>query len=57
MYLDTIVNETLCQRYAKIANSVEGQQVQPFSTEVQTGSTDFGKALINLQSIMIESHK
>ncbi|KAL3484947.1 hypothetical protein BJX62DRAFT_243459 [Aspergillus germanicus] len=42
MYLDTIVNETLCRRYAEIANSVEGQQVQAFSTEVQTGSTDFG---------------
>jgi hypothetical protein len=47
MYLDTIVNETLCRRYAEIANSVEGQQVQAFSTELQTGSTDFGKPLVN----------
>ncbi|KAJ5669058.1 hypothetical protein N7462_010128 [Penicillium macrosclerotiorum] len=42
MYTDTIINETLCNRYTEIANSIEGQNARPFNTKVETGSTDFG---------------
>ncbi|KAJ5710446.1 hypothetical protein N7488_004602 [Penicillium malachiteum] len=42
MYTDTIVTESLSNRYAQIANSIEGQNVIPFQDRVQPGSTDFG---------------
>ncbi|KAJ5628210.1 hypothetical protein N7490_010438 [Penicillium lividum] len=42
MYLDQVVTESLCQRYADIANSTGTEKVHPFSTKVETGSTDFG---------------
>ncbi|KAJ5918162.1 hypothetical protein N7454_010537 [Penicillium verhagenii] len=42
MYLDQVITESLCQRYADIANSTGGEKVTPFSSKVETGSTDFG---------------
>lgn len=43
MYTDTIVTESLCNRYAEITNSIEGQKTIPFIHRIEPGSTDFGK--------------
>jgi hypothetical protein len=44
MYTDQVITESLYQRYADIANSIGNEKVNnPWSTKVETGSTDFGK--------------
>lgn len=43
MYTDTLVTESLCNRYAEITNSIEGQKTIPFIHRIEPGSTDFGK--------------
>ncbi|KAJ5785343.1 uncharacterized protein N7503_010555 [Penicillium pulvis] len=42
MYTDTLVTESLCNRYAEITNSIEGQKTIPFIHRIEPGSTDFG---------------
>ncbi|KAJ5760296.1 hypothetical protein N7520_007452 [Penicillium odoratum] len=42
MYTDTLVTESLCNRYAEITNSIQGHNTIPFIHRVEPGSTDFG---------------
>jgi hypothetical protein len=50
MYTDTLVTESLCNRYAEITNSVEGLKTIPFIHRIEPGSTDFGKKIISHRS-------
>lgn len=56
MYTDTIVTESLCNRYAEITNSIEGQKTIPFIHRIEPGSTDFGKKSLSYISHRITTN-